>query len=150
MGKCDKVKILWPCDKYEWDRDDIFDFESLEVKNGWHPYVTSDMVGSCTSRQDRCLNGRCISGGSVCNGNNDCGDNSDERSCGNRKFELSVTNWYLHLGLGFPQNNSSSLNFGCSSGFIAFSETSQYPWEIQKAQTTHSTLACQHLGGLVF
>ena len=45
-------------------------------------------IGICNFRQYQCLNGKCISGGSVCDGSNDCGDNSDETKCGSSKFEV--------------------------------------------------------------
>ena len=37
---------------------------------------------SCSIGQYRCLNGQCISGSSVCDGSDSCGDNSDESQCG--------------------------------------------------------------------
>ena len=46
------------------------------------------VTGTCRFGQYQCLNGKCISGGSVCDGSNDCGDNSDETKCGSSKFEL--------------------------------------------------------------
>jgi len=38
---------------------------------------------ACSEDQWRCSNtSRCISGSLLCNGYNDCGDDSDERNCG--------------------------------------------------------------------
>ena len=39
-------------------------------------------AGACTQRQYRCDNGNCVRGSDVCNGDNNCGDNSDEMQCG--------------------------------------------------------------------
>lgn len=44
----------------------------------------------CGDEQQRCLNGLCVDKALVCDGNNDCGDNSDEElSCG--KFRQIYT-----------------------------------------------------------
>ena len=37
---------------------------------------------SCSSSDFTCDNGHCVRESNKCNGNDDCGDNSDERNCG--------------------------------------------------------------------
>ena len=38
--------------------------------------------GSCTQFEYQCDNGNCVRGGAVCNDEDNCGDNSDEKQCG--------------------------------------------------------------------
>ena len=44
--------------------------------------LKNDTAFNCSIGQYRCLNGQCISGSSVCDGYDSCGDNSDESQCG--------------------------------------------------------------------
>jgi len=39
-------------------------------------------TAGCGAHFYRCPNNRCIPHSSICDGNNDCGDTSDEQSCG--------------------------------------------------------------------
>ena len=43
------------------------------------------IAGNCTQFQYRCNNGNCVIGRLVCDGTNNCGDNSDEQQCGSGK-----------------------------------------------------------------
>ena len=43
-------------------------------------------TGSCTLFQYQCDNGNCVMGSDVCNGQDNCGDNSDETQCGRSKY----------------------------------------------------------------
>ena len=60
-----------------------------------YPHVACCVIGLCSSAfslipRYQCSNGRCISGSSVCDGNDNCGDNSDETKCGSSKFKVLV------------------------------------------------------------
>ncbi len=43
-------------------------------------------VASCRPEEFRCNNNRCLFKRWVCDGENDCGDNSDEINCGKTKM----------------------------------------------------------------
>ena len=40
-------------------------------------------IGTCGTNQFKCDNQKCVDIDSQCNGYDDCGDNSDEKNCGN-------------------------------------------------------------------
>ena len=61
----------------------------------------------CSSSQFRCNNGFCTSSDNVCNGYNDCGDNSDEVKCG----ELCVHTFLCVLCTWLTVFNINSLKF---------------------------------------
>ena len=50
----------------------------------FQPYI--DYHYYCYSYQFECDNGHCVNDDDVCDGDNDCGDNSDEEMCNDRKF----------------------------------------------------------------
>ncbi|GBN83676.1 hypothetical protein AVEN_224604-1, partial [Araneus ventricosus] len=44
-------------------------------------FYYAEASSQCAPSQFKCSNGRCISMGNLCDGNKDCGDNSDEEFC---------------------------------------------------------------------
>ncbi|KAM8967216.1 LOW QUALITY PROTEIN: SCO-spondin-like [Pelodytes ibericus] len=67
-----------------------------EVSRAVTPSTPQQSGGSCQTGQFQCHNGRCVSGGPlgvVCNGVNDCGDQSDEIYCGTAPSPLSPARW---------------------------------------------------------
>lgn len=48
----------------------------------------SSTPGDCEPNEYKCNNGRCIQRMWVCDGEDDCGDRSDEHSCGESKLRV--------------------------------------------------------------
>ena len=48
------------------------------------------MSSYCYSYQFECNNGRCVRDNYECDGDNDCGDNSDEENCSDSKLCLKL------------------------------------------------------------
>ena len=51
-------------------------------------YVHHARLGRCGSNEFQCGNQKCISKGQLCDKRDDCGDNSDEKNCGNITFYM--------------------------------------------------------------
>lgn len=67
---------------------------------------TQPISGRCGIDEATCRNGRCIPRAYLCNGNDDCGDGSDE-SCGRK---------YLRLVIRIDCSNLSIIRLSLSSG----------------------------------
>ena len=48
------------------------------------------MAIGCKGNAFECENGKCIKSGFTCDGDDDCGDNSDEENCGNIPLQLNT------------------------------------------------------------
>lgn len=58
------------------------------------PYCIGPIEINVFSGTFRCDSGQCIAASLACNGENNCGDLSDERSCGNGFFLVCVADCY--------------------------------------------------------
>ena len=53
--------------------------------------TTDNCTGLCEENEFTCFNGECIDMSYVCDGINDCGDNSDEVNCSKYSTSRNVT-----------------------------------------------------------
>jgi len=51
-------------------------------------------AASCGPDEFQCANGNCMPAGFICDGDNDCGDMSDEQGCGDFNFSPGFTVHY--------------------------------------------------------
>ncbi|XP_039152495.1 basement membrane-specific heparan sulfate proteoglycan core protein isoform X13 [Drosophila simulans] len=69
------VERSWGENKYE-------ELRSNRIRYGTVPHIDLEFFGlACTEYQATCMNGECIDKSSICDGNPDCSDASDEQSC---------------------------------------------------------------------
>ncbi|GBN00823.1 hypothetical protein AVEN_208718-1 [Araneus ventricosus] len=61
----------------------VFLFSNVDAEN-LRQRICKGHDGPCSFDQYRCLNNKCVQRTEMCNGRNDCGDNSDETYCSHR------------------------------------------------------------------
>lgn len=75
----------------------------------------------CSESEYRCDNQQCIPGNWVCDHDNDCGDNSDERDCGEMDHYISSLHSLLPLSCSlFSHSTCLSLTYTHSTGHSTF------------------------------
>ena len=72
--------------------------------------------GDCTSSQFRCENDKCININYICDGDNDCGDRSNERTCDDSASDGSVTSDEREEGENVEEGSCTSSQFRCDNG----------------------------------
>ena len=77
-------------------------------------FVTVSVKDECSFGQFQCDNKKCVGVHKLCNGRNDCGDNSDERSCSRSQSLLSVSFLSVCLCLSLSLSLSVSLSLSLS------------------------------------
>lgn len=85
--------------------------------------VLGQMAGLCMANQFQCHNGYCIDEQLYCDGENDCGDSSDEKNCAHHlcKFGLcsqicveskNASDFACHCATGYSMVNHSCVARG--------------------------------------
>lgn len=78
------LKLCSPQDlNEEFSNDDISEIQTMVVKK-----VARNVASPCRLSELLCDTGQCISLDKYCNGEDDCGDKSDEPKSCSRKFDL--------------------------------------------------------------
>jgi len=71
---------------------EIVKWSGLELVCGRRSRWVCIVSSACTEDQFKCPNtGRCIPASFICDGDNDCGDGSDERNCSKLYFSLDLS-----------------------------------------------------------
>ncbi|XP_071503071.1 uncharacterized protein [Diadema antillarum] len=108
-GHC--IPAWWVCDG-DNDCGDLSDENNCGYLTTEEPEIsTTQGVPSCGAWNFQCDNGNCIAAWWVCDGDNDCGDLSDENNCGHlttEEPEISTTQ-------GVPSCSDSQ--FACDNGY---------------------------------
>lgn len=72
--------------------------------------------GECMKKEFRCANGNCIPNEGLCNGDDDCGDRSDEQDCRNSTKTSGSFFAGLNLDFIFRRNCHPTEEFDCGDG----------------------------------
>ena len=83
--------------------------------------VSSLPIDNCYFDQFTCDNGRCVSESWKCDGDNDCGDNSDEEYCG-----MSCTYFWEGLIVYFTRILCVNVYHACACTCIVYIHTCIY------------------------
>ncbi|KAG1678690.1 Prolow-density lipoprotein receptor-related protein 1 [Nymphon striatum] len=81
-------------------RGDITDNANVEITI----YNHNDYETTCTPTQYKCKNNKCIPHNWLCDGGNDCGDNSDEEQCTTGRYSCPYGKYHCRNHKCIPNN----------------------------------------------